>query len=154
MVRVQERTSVLQAETWVWVPTLGSWETLEVTPSFRLTFGDWKKQQNLVCLKQTPLKTEFLCQLHINFFIQNFIPFLVPHLFPTRVKSIKEKGALKPTGILRGPSGYESFSVSRFLFLRKSHLSPKSSLSSKRQIQLMIRGGREPRNKGKAIKKQ
>ena len=46
----------------------------------------------------------------INFSIQNFIPFLFPHLFPSRLRGIKGMGALKPSRALKGPHTYKSLS--------------------------------------------
>ena len=53
-------------------------------------------------LKPSPPKTSFLCQVYINFFIQNFIPFLVPQLFPSRFRGIQGKGWLSSLRTLLG----------------------------------------------------
>lgn len=48
----------------------------------------------------------------INLSIQHFIPFLIPPLFPSKLRSIKEKEGLKPGRTLWGPPRYKSPSVS------------------------------------------
>ena len=48
----------------------------------------------------------------INFSIQNFIPFLFPHLFPSRLRGIKGMGALKPSRTLKGTHSYKNLSKS------------------------------------------
>ena len=53
-------------------------------------------------LKPSPPKIKFLCQIYINFFIQNFIPFLVSQLFPSRFRGIQGKGGLSSLRTLSG----------------------------------------------------
>ena len=48
----------------------------------------------------------------INFSILNFIPFLFPHLFPSRLRGIKGMGALKPSRTLKGTHSYKTLSKS------------------------------------------
>ena len=66
----------------------------------------------------------------INLSIHNFIPFLVPPLFPSRLRNIKEKGGLKPSRTLRGLLGYEPLCARCFLLV-----SPPPSPHSKEQTQ-------------------
>ena len=48
----------------------------------------------------------------INFSIQNFIPFLFPYLFPSRLRGVKGMGALKPSRTLKGTHSYKNISKS------------------------------------------
>ena len=45
-----------------------------------------------VVVKPSHPKTEFPCRVIINLSSQNFVPFLVPPLFPSGWRCIKEKG--------------------------------------------------------------
>ena len=68
--------------------------------------------------KPNPPKTKFLGEFMINFFIQNFIPFLVPPLFLLGLRNI-EKKKKKRVGNQAGPCGTFSekpLYVSCFLF--------------------------------------
>ena len=53
-------------------------------------------------------QNSFSVKFMINLSIQNFIPFLVPHLFPLKLTSIIEKGGLELSRILWGPPGYKA----------------------------------------------
>ena len=59
----------------------------------------------------------------INLSIQNFIPFLVPTLFPLELRNIEEKGGLKPSRTLRFFPGIDPFlflsQIPCFLFVEK-----------------------------------
>ena len=54
--------------------------------------------------KPNPPKTKFLGEFMINFFIQNFIPFLVPSLFLLGLRNI-EKKKKERVGNQAGPCG-------------------------------------------------
>ena len=56
----------------------------------------------------------------INLSIQNFIPFLISPLLPLGLRSIKEKGVLRPSKTPEGPSQVQKpLHVSNFLFVEK-----------------------------------
>ena len=63
---------------------------------------------------QIPLKPSSPAEFMINLSIQNFIPLLVLPLFPSGLKSIKEKGRLKPSRTLWSALSYKSPSVPPF----------------------------------------
>ena len=67
--------------------------------SFLLTFSSSYWIRNWISLKLS--SAEFM----INLSIQNFIPFLVPPLFPSELRNIEEKGGLKPSRTLWAFSG-------------------------------------------------
>ena len=82
-------------------------------------------------LKPGPLKLSSFAKLMMNLSIQNVIPFLVQHLFPSRLRSIKERG-LKLIRTLWDTRTQKHFRVPHILFRGKSFQPPRPSLNSKR----------------------
>lgn len=72
--------------------------------------GDWN---------QVPLKLSSPAEFMINLFITNCISFLVPPLFPSGLRSIKQKRELKPSRTLWGPPGCKSSWCTTILVCRK-----------------------------------
>ena len=66
-----------------------------------------------------PPEQSFSAEFMINLSIQNFIPFLVPHLFPLKLTSIIEKGGLELSRTLWGPPGCNAPSCLPYLVCGK-----------------------------------
>ena len=73
----------------------------------------------------------------INLSIQNVSPFLVQHLFPSRLRSNKEKGKWKLSRTPWGPPRCKAFSCLPFLACGVTFQPPRPSLSSKGQNQIV-----------------
>ena len=85
---------------------------------------------------QLPVKLSSSAKLMVNFSIQNAIPFLVQHVFPSRLRSIKERG-LKLSRICGHSRAQRHFHVPRMWFGGKSFQPPRPSLNSKGQMQII-----------------
>lgn len=66
---------------------------------------------------------------------EGFISFLVLSLFPSELRSTKEKGELKPRRILQAPPATKAPPRAPFLVSRERPRSPSPSLSSQEQTQ-------------------
>ena len=97
------------------------------------------------CWNWVFLKPSSSAEFMINLFIQNFIPFLVMSLFPSRLRRVKGKGGLKLSRALWGPPGYKSPFISlHFLFVEKDFsLLGLPWVPNSRLKQLLIREVRE-----------
>ena len=73
-------------------------------------------------MKLGPPNTELSCQFMINLSIQNFILFLILPLFPSRLRSIKEKWELLKPSI---KPGTKAPPYTLFLVCRKKALVPQ-----------------------------
>ena len=72
----------------------------------------WLSSSEKYQWKRVSLKPNSSANFMINLSIQNFIPFLVPHLFPSSLRSIKKGGgggAVETEQGPAGPPGYKTF---------------------------------------------
>lgn len=82
---------------------------------------------------EIPLKLSSPAEFIINLSIQNFTLLLILFLFPLGLKSIKEKGSLKPSRTLWGTPRYKSPFVSPVSCRKRPQL-PRPPLSSKESL--------------------
>lgn len=80
-------------------------------------------------------QNRFLPSLWLTLSIQNFVRFLVPHLFPLKLTSIIEKEDWNWAGLCRALLGTKALRVSLIWFVEKDFSLLRPSLSFKEQSQ-------------------